>query len=127
MSTKAFILLLGAALAGPAAAQHRPPDWYSPSAEQYLRVLQQSVAANLQLPQRALRSPQDGTAVVDVEIARDGTILGTSLEQKSGSSSVDSEALAVFARMQRLPPMPEGLYPGTDKATFSVPIIYQSD
>ena len=118
-----FALVL-AACAGAPPPSEAPARQFSQVELQYLTEVTRVVGENVQYPNRAYEAGESGTAMVRVVVARDGSILSTTLVGKSGSDSIDDEAVELFNRIHRVPAMPANLYPGADKAAFELPITY---
>jgi TonB family protein len=91
---------------------------------QYEATVNKIIADHFRYPPAALRASETGVTVVQVRIARDGTVLGERLLQKSGSSSIDRESLDLFERIHKFPPMPAEFDPGVENFAFTVPIDY---
>jgi periplasmic protein TonB len=102
--------------AGPATPQAAPQQ--QPSASD-LAAYRDRLAAHLKPYQRypalARARREEGLVLVDVTIRRDGGIVSMTIQQGSGSQSLDDEALATLKRADPLPAMPAEV-PGTTMA-----------
>jgi protein TonB len=94
------------------------------SSTEYLHAIVQSVESSLRYPPSALESRQSGTAVVKIQIDREGQILSHDLVTKTGFSALDGEAGNVFERVARLPPVPTDMQPNAQSIPFFLPIVF---
>ncbi|HZR38021.1 MAG TPA: TonB family protein [Nevskia sp.] len=84
-----------------------------------------SVRQSLRYPQRSLQGGEEGDITVRVHLKRDGSIVKTEILQRSSYSALNSEALAVFARIGHFSAVPSDYQPGNPEVDFSVPINFK--
>ncbi len=96
-----------------AATASPPADW--------LRAIAAWLAAHRTYPQQARREGEQGTVVLRLVIARDGTVRDATLLEGSGHADLDLASLAAV-RAARLPPAPTADAPA--ELTLRVPIRY---
>lgn len=77
-------------------------------AEDWLSSVKRSIAAKQTYPRTAQMRGEEGTAKVKVYVSASGKVEKAELVATSGSSALDKEAVAVFARMSNLPAPPAG-------------------
>jgi protein TonB len=92
--------------------------------QRYNLLVDRAVANNLRYPPKALSGGDQGSAWVQIRMQRDGTILGLRVFHSSGHKVLDEEALLVFARAGRMPPVPDDLYPDTSTFQLTYPINF---
>ena len=73
-------------------------------------------------PRRARLRGQQGTALLFVELDRDGTLLDYRLEETSGHRALDREVMAMVKRAEPLPKPPEDLR--GDRLTYRIPVDF---
>lgn len=67
---------------------------------------------------------KQGSCVVKVNVARDGSVLATELTRSAEDRDLDEECLAVFRRVGRFPPFPDDAPPELKQFDFSMPINF---
>lgn len=88
-----------------AVPMHSARDVAKATAE-YAILLKSWLQGHMHYPHEARLKGQQGTAVVTVVMTRDGRIKSKKLEQSSGFSTLDKEALEMVRRAAPLPPLP---------------------
>jgi len=83
------------------------------------------VMENVRYPPAAIKAAQSGTAVVRLQVARDGTILDFKMVQTTGYPALDAEARDVFLRIVKVPAMPNDLVPEAKTIHFTVPLNFK--
>ena len=66
------------------------------SQDQFLLILQDLISRNLVYPRRARQRGTEGTVVVSLNVAADGSLIGREIQSGSGSSTLDRAALALI-------------------------------
>lgn len=119
-----------AAAAAPEPGTPAPPDVEpaeprpaaSPSLGEYLRLVREAVELNKDYPAFARQLGQQGTALVQLRIDRDGRLLQAVILSSSGHPSLDKAALAAARKAGRFrPPAAYGL----DEIEVEIPIAYK--
>ncbi|HET6720197.1 MAG TPA: energy transducer TonB [Rhodocyclaceae bacterium] len=88
----------------------------------YTKTISGQVGRLKQYPSIARLRGWQGTAVISILLAADGTILQVRVEQSSGHDVLDSQALAMVRQAEPLPPYP-GQHDG-DPLTVRLPIVF---
>lgn len=88
----------------------------------YTRTISGQVARLKHYPPIARLRGWEGTTVVAIQLAADGTVLHTRIEQSSGHPVLDSQALAMVRQAEPLPPYPQGH--NGDPLTVRLPIVF---
>lgn len=88
----------------------------------YTKTISGQVGRLKQYPSIARLRGWQGTAVISILLAADGTILQVRVEQSSGHDVLDSQALAMVRQAEPLPPYPER-HDG-DPLTVRLPIVF---
>lgn len=91
----------------------------------FLRKLEAAIRANLNYPAAASLQGRQGTARVQVQMMRNGAMVGLRLAHSSGTPSLDREATDVFRRIGTLPEMPSDFRPGATEFQFGVLINFR--
>lgn len=89
----------------------------------YIIKVQNRLAERMIYPSFARRMGEEGSAMVSIVIAGDGTVLSETLIKSSGYSDLDREALAMVERASPLPPIPAVLH--LDRLERHMPITFQ--
>ena len=85
----------------------------------YMEMLSEYVETHKYYPEQAGRNGEQGTAVVKVLMARDGTVKDVRLEQSSESHMLDAALESMF-RDKHLPPFPDDMREGQKEFTISM-------
>ena len=88
----------------------------------YTRTISGQVGRLKQYPQIARLRGWQGTTIISIQLAADGTVLHTRIEQSSGHDVLDSQALAMVRQAEPLPPFPERH--DNDPLTVQLPIVF---
>jgi TonB family C-terminal domain len=91
----------------------------------YANLLRGKIQSALQYPIQAARQGREGTAQVRVLMKRDGTIEKVALVKRTGSLPLDKEAVAVFSRIHKFPPLPDSFMPTASEFQFELPITFR--
>ncbi len=93
----------------------------------YMELLDDFVESHKYYPQDAADNGEQGTAVLEVTVTRDGTVKNLRLVSSSGSPTLDAAWMAVF-RDNRLPPFNDDMPQGeqTFRLALDYQLIYQS-
>ncbi|WP_428310158.1 energy transducer TonB [Hydrocarboniphaga sp.] len=83
------------------------------------------VQAQLRYPEDSRKAGNEGRALVTVSVDRDGKIRKAELKQSSGFAALDAEAVAVFYRIDHLPPLPANGQPGSSLVTLLAPVDFK--
>jgi protein TonB len=86
-----------------------------------------SASRSLHYPPQAIQLHEEGKAIVHVQMLRDGTLKKAELARSTGYADLDAEAVAVFYRVGKFPPVPDDRYPGKQLLDFNVPIEFALD
>ena len=105
-----------AVAAEPDTSQHFPPD--------YVQAVSKAISSELRYPDDARKAGEEGTALVRVDVERDGTIQSVGIKKSSGHPRLDAEALGLFGRLGHLPPVPAEVSPKEHEFTFRLPITF---
>jgi TonB family protein len=87
--------------------------------------IQRLIASHVQYPRRAWRGGQEGTCVVRVQFARDGTIEEVRIIRSSRVIALDAECRNVLGRIARLPAIPQTIAPETNDFVLEMPIRFE--
>lgn len=90
----------------------------------YIQQVQQFIASVVRYPSEAQKLNEEGTLYVRVHMLRDGKVTGVDLVQKSPFPPLNNEALALFDRIDQLPPIPEDVLPAAKDFVFDVPLVF---
>jgi TonB family protein len=82
----------------PPAAAKSISDWNDELVAQLQR--------NKNYPVEALNKKEEGTVIVSFTVDRSGNLVDSAVDQSSGSTILDQEAIAVLTRSQPFPPLP---------------------
>lgn len=88
----------------------------------YTKTISGQVGRLKHYPSIARLRGWQGTAVISIQLAADGTVLQIRIEQSSGHDVLDSQALAMVRQAEPLPPYPER-HDG-DPLTVRLPIVF---
>jgi TonB family protein len=111
-----------AASAAPARSQASASG---PDYQTWYRQAMANVRQNLAYPKSSLQDGEEGELTVKVHMRRDGTILGTQVQQRSSYAALNREATDVFTRIGRLQPVPPDYSPGNNEFDVSMPITFK--
>jgi len=75
--------------------------------DDYLERVRRWIQKFQHYPQEASRRKEQGTALLDVRLARDGTVLGVRVERSSGYPLLDEAAMKAVFAASPVPPFPE--------------------
>jgi periplasmic protein TonB len=75
--------------------------------DDYLERVRRWIQKFQHYPREASRRKQQGTALLDVALARDGTVLGVALARSSGFPLLDEAAIKAVFAASPVPPFPE--------------------
>jgi len=89
----------------------------------YMRV-QQIISSNVRYPHDALLHGNEGVVVVRLRIQRDGTISNVNVVQAATFPALNAEAIHVFDRIGRLPPIPAETSPEIAEFVIELPITF---
>ena len=110
----------GAAGAGQGAVGDGPAG--SPG-DDYLERVRRWIKQFQHYPREATRQKQEGTALLDVTLARDGTVLGVALERSSGYPLLDQAAIKAVLDASPVPAFPPAYRP--EQGTMVLPAQYR--
>ena len=102
-----------------AAAPTEPPPLL------YLAEVSRLIRLRLDYPARARLDRAQGTAVVHILLARDGTVLRVDLVQGAGHPALDEEARAVVLRIHKFPELPDSYARGEQRFAIDQPIGFR--
>lgn len=74
---------------------------------------------NTHYPAKSVRDSEEGDAVFNLRIARDGTINAVEMTSGTGHPVLDAEAKNVFVRIGKFPAIPSSVAPGADEISFT--------
>ncbi len=106
-----------ASAASPARGGPDWPTWY--------RDATGAIRQNLRYPQKSLQGGEEGDITVKVRVRRDGTIIGTNLQQRSPYAALNGEAIDVFSRIGRFAPLPGDYQPNSSEVDLNMPINFK--
>lgn len=106
-----------ASAASPARGGPDWPTWY--------RDATGTIRQNLRYPQKSLQGGEEGDITVKVRVRRDGTIIGTNLQQRSPYAALNGEAIDVFSRIGRFAPLPGDYQPNSAEVDLNMPINFK--
>ncbi len=109
----------GAEGTGPGAVGDGPSG--SPG-DDYLERVRRWISQYQHYPEEASRRKQEGTAVLDITLARDGTVLRVAVERSSGFPLIDEAAVKAVYDASPVPPFPESYR--RQRGTMVMPAIY---
>ncbi len=95
----------------PVAASRLPPEYTGQITARLLAVKR--------YPPQARALGDEGTILISLTLAADGTVISTHIGQSSGVPSLDAEGLSMVARAAPFPPLPDGF-----KGALLVPIAF---
>ena len=84
---------------------------------EYFNTIQGIIQQTVVYPPKAVRDDDEGKVMVRLRVKPDGTILEVHIEEKSGYVELDREALEVFQRIGKFPPVPNAT---PDAAAYEV-------
>lgn len=93
------------------------------AAADYLARLQAWLERHKEYPSRARQRRQEGTALLQVEMDRDGRVLSYRLENSAGHAALDREVEAMIRRASPLPPLPPEM--PQQRLSFVVPVEFR--
>lgn len=88
----------------------------------YTKTISGQIARLKHYPSIARLRGWEGTTVIAIKLAADGSVLQTRIEQSSGHDVLDLQALAMLRQAEPLPPFPER-HEG-DPLTVQLPIVF---
>lgn len=80
-------------------------------------------AIRTRIERRMRASRSTGTVTLNVQIARDGTLIGVALAKSSGDGALDSNAVRAAQSQGRFPAAPTGLTEAS--YTFTLPLVFK--
>lgn len=90
--------------------------------DDYLERVRRWIQRFQHYPQEATQRKQEGTALLDVTLARDGTVLAVALERSSGYPLLDQAAIKAVLDASPVPPFPATYRP--NEGTMVLPAQY---
>jgi len=90
----------------------------------YLWKVKRLINEHRHYPRKAYGARQQGTAVVRIQLSRDGQLLAAQLKKSSGHALLDAEARDVVLRIGRFPPLPEQYLIGQLEFAIDQPIEF---
>lgn len=90
----------------------------------YLRRVMMTIGINRRYPLKALANREEGTVVVHMHLARDGSVLDVSIIRSSGYASLDAEAVDVVWRIANFQPLPPEYARGAPDFSIDQPIRF---
>lgn len=109
--------------ARPSPVPARPPAVDVAALAAYGRELAGAVATHQRYPRIALLRQWQGTAVLQLELAADGRLLGVRVTSSSGHDTLDRQALDMVRAAVPLPAMPAAL--AGRALTVDVPVVFR--
>lgn len=109
--------------AGPPPAPSRPTAVDAGTLAAYGRELAGAIAQHQRYPRIALLRQWQGTAVLQLELAADGRLLGVSVLSSSGHDTLDRQALEMVRQAFPLPSLPAAL--AGRPLTVDVPVVFR--
>jgi protein TonB len=88
----------------------------------YLRTIARILNYRTVWPASEKRDGHRGTAIVNMQLARDGTVLAALLVRGTGYPLLDKEAVGVIRRVARFPPVPAEYRPDLQEFTIYQPV-----
>lgn len=107
----------------PTAVPPRPPAIDTGALAAYGRELAGAVATHQRYPRIALLRQWQGTAVLQLELAADGRLLGVRVLSSSGHDTLDLQALEMVREAVPLPSLPAAL--AGRPLTVEVPVVFR--
>ena len=107
----------------PTAVPPRPPAIDAGALAAYGRELAGAVATHQRYPRIALLRQWQGTAVLQLELAADGRLLGVRVLSSSGHDTLDRQALEMVREAVPLPSLPAAL--AGRPLTVEVPVVFR--
>jgi protein TonB len=90
--------------------------------DDYLERAKRRIAEYKHYPPQAVQQKEEGTALLDITVRRDGQVLDVTLRRSSGFPLIDQAALAAVRAASPLPPFPATTpWP---EGTFTLPFAY---
>ncbi|MFI4981922.1 MAG: energy transducer TonB, partial [Nevskiales bacterium] len=109
-----------AMVASAAAPTRSGPDWST-----WYREATSNVRQSLRYPQESLQAGEEGDILVKVRLRRDGSLVRAEMQQRSPYAPLNREALEVFSRIGRFPPLPSDYQPNNPEVDLSMPINFK--
>ncbi|MDB5978974.1 MAG: TonB family protein [Nevskia sp.] len=109
-----------AMVASAAAPTRSGPDWPT-----WYREATSNVRQSLRYPQESLQAGEEGDILVKVRLRRDGSLIRAEMQQRSPYAQLNREALEVFSRIGRFPPLPGDYQPNNPEVDLSMPINFK--
>ncbi|MEW6767092.1 MAG: energy transducer TonB [Pseudomonadota bacterium] len=106
----------------PASRTTAPPQAAEAARANYNGLLSAHLQRYKQYPPSSRAKGEEGVAMLNFTVGRDGKVLDSSLAKSSGSAALDAETLAMIRRAQPLPPFPPAMT--QNSITITVPIRY---
>jgi TonB family protein len=91
--------------------------------QDYQRVLVARLTISKRYPREARQRREEGLVRIAFSIDRKGKVISTRIELSSGSAALDEEALAMVARAQPFPPLPNQ---SQDQVGFVLPVMFRA-
>lgn len=117
--------------AGAAAPPHELPRTLPPrqvadrggARKSYLDACRALIERRKEYPPFARKGGIEGTVVIAASLSRDGILIGSKVQQGSGSQLLDSAALRSVRSVTRFPPLPPVM--GDEPFQFQVPVTFR--
>lgn len=90
--------------------------------EEYKLKLSRQIAGKKNYPKKARRLNQTGVVKILFNLAKDGTIIATSIHEESPYAVLNASALETIAQLTKLEKIPDEL--NCDSKTFVIPLVY---
>ncbi|WP_020407132.1 energy transducer TonB [Hahella ganghwensis] len=91
--------------------------------QEYLAALHRALQKAMQYPRRAKRRRQEGVALVEFTVYREGKLEGIQLRESSGFPILDEAALDTVRSIKKFKPIPDQL--AKNMLTLAIPIRFQ--
>ncbi len=91
--------------------------------QEYLAALHRALQEAMQYPRRAKRRRQEGVALVEFTVYREGRLEGIQLRESSGFPILDEAALNTVRAIKQFKPIPEEL--SKNMLTLAIPIRFE--
>lgn len=95
-----------------------------PSLNEYSNQILNRIVRNMRYPPAAFDAGQQGSAIAEALISRDGKLLDVKLLKATGYPALDAEAIDVFRRIAVFPPFPDDTSPEVETAKVQLPINF---
>ena len=91
--------------------------------QEYTNYIIQSIYKRISYPKSAARRGQEGTTRISVTVSRDGNLVNTDVQEESGVSSLDREALKAIGRAAPFDAFPDVIR--DESQQFIIPISFR--